>query len=101
MAKETEKEVNARENPGNKAEPVLEQVPKEIAKTAKAAVGRKGREKMQETKYSASELVSGSQPVFGVREECVSAALKAAGKEEYTISEAKGIVKKFLEREVK
>ena len=103
MAIETEKEVNEQKISGNKAEPVpvQGQVVKETSKPAKSTVSRHGREKMQEPKYSASELGLGSQSVFGVRKECVSAALKTAGKAKYTISEAKGIVKRFLEREVK
>ncbi len=38
--------------------------------------------------------------VFGVRQECVEAALKAAGKTKCTVTEAKEIVEKFMKREV-
>ena len=67
----------------------------------KAEQQPKGKQKaLQESFYSVNELASDAKEVFGTRQECVSAALKAAGKLEYTISEAKGIVEKFLKKEV-
>ena len=56
---------------------------------------------MQESVYPASELAANAKKVFGTRQECVAAALKAAGKTECTVTEAKEIVGKFLKREVK
>lgn len=51
--------------------------------------------------YLAEELAGNARNIFNTRQECVSAALEAAGKEECTVAEAKEIVKKFLEKEVK
>ena len=42
-----------------------------------------------------------ARSVFGTMQECVVAALKTDGKAEYTVSEAKEIVSKFLQKEVK
>lgn len=63
---------------------------KETGKTAKAA----------ESVYLVSELAAHAKNIFGTRQECVTAALKGAGKVEYTVSEAKKIVETFLKREV-
>ena len=51
--------------------------------------------------YSAKELAANARNIFGTRQECVMAALKAAGKAEFTVSDAKEIVEKFLKKEVK
>lgn len=53
-----------------------------------------------ESVYTARELVDSAKKVFGVRKECVEAALEAAGKQECTVTEAKRIVEKFLKKEV-
>ena len=53
-----------------------------------------------ESVYTVSEL-AGNASVFGTMQECVVAALKTDGKAEYTVSEAKEIVSKFLQKEVK
>lgn len=81
---------------------------KEIQKDAKAAEAPEGKlgtaqgqKPAGESAYPASELAANAKKIFGTRQECVAAALKAAGKAECTIAEAKGIVKKFLERGVK
>lgn len=51
--------------------------------------------------YSSRELMDNAKDIFNTRQECVGAALKAAGKEECTVAEAKEIVRKFLKKEVK
>ena len=53
--------------------------------------------------YSASELAASSEAVFGngVMPECVSAAFFVAEKTEATREEAKNIVKRFMQKEVK
>lgn len=53
--------------------------------------------------YSISDLseMEVARNTFGTMPECVEAALKIAGKESYTVQEAKTIVKAFLEKEVK
>lgn len=89
MARETSKDVKATGTAENKAEVVQEQTPKKEQRTAQEAV------------YSLSEFAVNAVEIFETRQECVAAALKAAGKTECTISEAKEIVDKFLKREVK
>ncbi len=88
MAKETTKEARATETAETKAKAVQEAPQKE-------------QKASQESVYSASELAANAKKVFGTRQECVAAALKAAGKTECTVTEAKEIVGKFLKREVK
>lgn len=55
----------------------------------------------KESVYSVKELADNARKIFGTRQECVVAALRINGKSEYTVSEAKGIVEKFLKKEVK
>lgn len=55
----------------------------------------------RESSYTAGELAANARKLFGTRPECVMAALKAAGKQECTVPEAEGIVKKYLKREVR
>ena len=88
MAKETTKEARAAETAETKVEVVQE-------------ASQKEQKASQESVYSASELAANAKKVFGTRQECVAAALKAAGKTECTVTEAKEIVGKFLKREVK
>lgn len=88
MAKETTKEARATETAETKVEVVQE-------------ASQKEQKASQESVYSASELAANAKKVFGTRQECVAAALKAAGKTECTVTEAKEIVGKFLKREVK
>lgn len=88
MAKETPKDVKAVETTENKAEAMREPAPKKEPKAADDPV------------YSASEFAANAKKIFGTRQECVAVALKAAGKSECTVSEAKEIVEKFLGREV-
>lgn len=88
MAKETSKEVRTAETAETKAE-VVQEAPQKEQKAS------------QESVYSASEFAANAKKVFGTRQECVAAALKAAGKTECTVTEAKEIVGKFLKREVK
>ena len=54
-----------------------------------------------ESEYKVSELAENAKNLFGMRPECVTAALKAADKATCTVSEARDIVKAFMEREVK
>lgn len=87
MAKET-KDARTAETAERKAEAVQEQV------------SGKAQKAPRESAYPVAELAAGAKKVFGVRQECVLAALKAAGKPEYTVAEAKEIVERFLKREV-
>lgn len=86
MAKEVLKNAKGSETVENNAESVSE-------KGQKAAV--------QQSMYSVGELAANARKLFGTRQECVMTALKSAGKTEYTVTEAKGIVEKFLKREVR
>lgn len=88
MAKET-KDSRTTEAAERKAEAVQEQA---SGKEQKAP---------REPAYPVAELAAGAKKVFGVRQECVLAALKSAGKPYYTVAEAKEIVEGFLKREVK
>lgn len=89
MGKETSKDAKAAETVENKAEAAQEQASKKEQKTPRESV------------YSANELAANAKKVFGTRQECVLSALKAAGKSECTVSEAREIVRKFLKKEVK
>lgn len=53
-----------------------------------------------ESIYSVQELTEANEKVFGVKRECVVAALKEKGKDKLTLTEAKKIVSDFLKREV-
>lgn len=86
MAKETSKDEKTAEN---KVEAVQEQASK------------KGQKVLQEPVYPVNELAANARKVFGTRQECVVAALKTAGITECTVTNAKDIVKRFLEKEVK
>lgn len=88
MAKETLKDVKTAETVGNSTEVALK---KGAAKERKTA---------QQSVYSVSELAANAKGLFATRQECVMTALKAAGKTEYTVTEAKEIVERFLKREV-
>ena len=108
MAKETSKDAKSAET---KADTAQEQESKETSKDAKSAetkadtaqeqAEKKEQKASRESVYSTGELAANAKNVFGTRQECVSAALKAAGKTECTVTEAKMIVEKFLKREVK
>ena len=50
-----------------------------------------------ESVYTAEELADNAGNLFGVRTECVAAALKVAG----TVSKTKEIVEEFMKKEVK
>lgn len=53
-----------------------------------------------ESVYTAAELADNAMTLFKVRKECVAAALKAAGKDNATVSAAKKIVADFMSKEV-
>lgn len=55
----------------------------------------------EESVYTAEELAENAGNLFGVRAECVAAALKVAGIKECTVSKTKGIVEAFMKKEVK
>ena len=53
-----------------------------------------------ESVYTIEELSANARQLFDVRTECAIAALKAAAIKACTISKAKEIIKKFMEKEV-
>ena len=57
------------------------------------------REKARESVYSRSELIEAAFS-FGVKPEVMAGALKLAGKESMTKTEAEKAIKLYLEREV-
>jgi hypothetical protein len=60
-----------------------------------------GKAAVKETLYTAAELANAGRAKFGAPPEAVLTALKTAGKDKATLSEALEIVKKFMERPVK
>jgi hypothetical protein len=56
--------------------------------------------KAVETSYSAADLTTAARARFNVPPEVVKAALKQAGKTKATLTEAKSIIKCFMERKV-
>ena len=51
--------------------------------------------------YKASELAAKARQMFGTTPEVVTVALRLAGKDSFTVDEAKRTVRDFLNREVK
>ena len=69
--------------------------------TKKTETTEVATEKKSESMYTVAELATAAHSVFGVMPECVTAALMCAGKDKATISEAKKIIKNFMDKEVK
>ena len=69
--------------------------------TVETAAKKTVKTEEQESVYTASEFAQNASLLFKTRPECVAAALKAAGMETCTLSEAKRVVEKFLKKEVK
>lgn len=74
---------------------------KEKTTTAEATVAEKVTPVQAESVYTAEELADNAGNLFGVRTECVAAALKVAGIKECTVSKTKEIVEAFMKKEVK
>lgn len=75
---------------------------KNIADTDETAVQSETAPRMvqPESVYTAEELSQNAERLFGVRAECVAAALKAAAISVCTVSIAKEIVKEFMRKEI-
>lgn len=58
------------------------------------------KETKYESKYGIEELAAAAKEAFGTSAIVVRAALKLAGKTEYTLEEAEKIVNKFKNKEV-
>lgn len=67
----------------------------------KEAAERKMAAKAVEPVYSAREFADNAKQLFGVRRECVAAALKSAGISSCTVSKAKEVVNIFMKKEVR
>lgn len=87
MSKEASKDVNCVETAEKQSKTVKGPKP-ELAKQT-------------ESFYTLEELSENAKQLFGVRAECVVAALKATGIRECTVSKAKEIIKAFMKKEVK
>lgn len=55
----------------------------------------------QETEYAVSELIAASDQLFSCPRECAVVALKQAGKDKMSVTEAQVVIKRFLIKEVK
>lgn len=73
----------------------------EATGTAEMQTTEQALKAKRESVYPVEDLAANARKLFGTRQECVSAALRDAGKTECAVSEAKEIVEKFLKREVK
>jgi len=71
----------------------------ENAAAAQAEVKTPAPKPPKESKYPVNELIA-SHAVFKVPYEVVCVALRSAGKSEYSESEARDVIKKFMERKV-
>lgn len=93
MAKERVKDAPADGQTAQQAEVTKE--------TGTVQMQKSGQKPKQESVYSVKELAANARGIFKTRPECVMAALKSAGKTEYTVLEAKEIVERFLKKEVR
>lgn len=59
-----------------------------------------GRRALEISKYTVREFCFSAREIFGIGQDAVRIALMKGGKSEYTISEAKELVKKYTERQV-
>lgn len=96
MARRISNDIDVVENTGSPVEENTRGPVEEIA-----VVSEEKPKAAQESVYSVNELAANARKIFGTRQECVAAALKASGKTECTVSEAKKIVEIFLKKEVK
>lgn len=102
----------------NKGNPRIEDSKKAAAKEAgmKAAEAKTNEAEKTKTKaitienagakaveavYSIKEFADNAKQLFGVRRECVAAALKSAGISSCTVSKAKEVVNIFMKKEVR
>jgi anti-sigma regulatory factor (Ser/Thr protein kinase) len=81
-------------------EPAQEQETKAVTESAQDQQATVNAATQTESVYAVSELAANAK-IFGERPECVTAALRFAGKATCTVSEAKKIVEEFMKREVK
>lgn len=95
-----EKNVEPEEKVTEQKEDMKNNNPEQEDANPKSDEEGKGR-KRKEPEYLATELTEHSYRLFGVKKECVVAALQAEKVTSCTISRAKDIVQKFMKKEVK
>jgi hypothetical protein len=95
---------------GNKGNPGIQKPERTSAEEAemkatetevKEVIERKTAAKTVEPIYSVREFADNAKQLFGVRRECVVAALKSAGISSCTVSKAKETVNAFMKKEVR
>ena len=75
-----------------------------MAETKKTNVSEETKEvipKEKETEYGIDELIAASDQLFSCPRECTVVALKQAGQENMSVSEAQTLIEKFMKKEVK
>ena len=75
-----------------------------MEETKKTNVSEETKEvipKEKETEYGIDELIAASDQLFSCPRECTVVALKQAGKENMSVSEAQTLIEKFMKKEVK
>ncbi len=101
MAKEKVISTESDSKVENKAEKERKEIIETTFESAKIESVKQAKSvKPMESVYTVEELSANAEPLFGVRTECAIAALKAAAIKSCTISKAKEVIKKFMEREV-
>lgn len=73
----------------------------EEKKNGQTAGTTPAKTKPKPPQYTADELIGASEKALGVPQECAAAAFKIAGKTRLSLDEAKVVVQKFMEQEVK
>lgn len=66
----------------------------------KEKVIQETREVITEPAYEVDYLLANAKEIFGVNKEVVVGALAGQTKQEYTVSEVKALIEKFLNRRV-
>lgn len=95
---------------GNKGNPGMQKPERVSAKEAGIEAAETGTKETAERRtvvkavepvYSVREFADNAKQLFGLRKECVAAALKSAGISSCTLSCAKTAVNAFMKKEVK
>lgn len=102
MAKEKVISTQSDSKAENKAKKEQKEIIEPTSESAKIeSVKQTELMKQVESVYTVEELSANAEQLFDVRTECAIAALKAANIKECTISKAKEMIKKFMEKEVR
>ena len=102
MAKEKVISTEADSKAENKAKKEQKEIIESTSESAKIeSVKQTESMKQVESVYTIEELSANARQLFDVRTECVIAALKAAAIKACTVSKAKEMIKKFMDKEVR